>query len=400
LSSSNQFFERFQSDSGLFDDPKLFESFDPFPHEPLPNFQGVSSSLGHPLIDSTSPIHTLDFASFGAGDLTSRFGQAQLSSPTAGENAGLQNLNHFSHPSYPSYSSNPSKPHRSSSDIFGTQSLFPAPKPPKSRSSFARQSAPSVRHDNLSLNERPTAPSKHGSIQHDEPEAIDDPNFRRRAIPGVNFGSDADFSGQKYSAPGANLKDLQSREAIIQANLETFQKKWEGDPELDGAGIKTKRRLSGSHTADSRRGYAISHDMDDEEDEKPAKKAKKMRQYDDEDSSDGASPTRPAKKSKTKSKSRTLSDGFVGTNGRCKSGPIDPKGARQNLTEEEKKMNHIRSEQKRRNQIKEGFADLTAMMPDSSAGASKCAILSQAVDWLSGLIEGNEQLRAQLESMQ
>jgi hypothetical protein len=141
--------------------------------------------------------------------------------------------------------------------------------------------------------------------------------------------------------------------------------------------------------------------MDDEEEEKPAKKAKKMRQYDDEDSSDEASPTRLTKKSKAMSKSRTLSDGVVGINGRRKSGPVDPKNAsRQNLTEEEKKMNHIRSEQKRRNQIKEGFADLTTMMPDSSAGASKCAILSQAVDWLSGLIEGNEQLRAQLETMQ
>ena len=72
---------------------------------------------------------------------------------------------------------------------------------------------------------------------------------------------------------------------------------------------------------------------------------------------------------------------------------------RQNLTDKEKRENHIRSEQKRRNQIKDGFAGLLAMMPDSFAdgsGHSKCNILSKSVDWLTEMKDGNDQLKAQL----
>ena len=75
---------------------------------------------------------------------------------------------------------------------------------------------------------------------------------------------------------------------------------------------------------------------------------------------------------------------------------------RQNLTEREKRQNHIRSEQKRRNQIKEGFANLSAMMPEAyaeSSGNSKCTILAKSVEWLTRLSDGNARLRAQLAKL-
>ena len=106
--------------------PAPEQRIDAFPHEPLQNFQGVSSSLGNPLLDS--PIHTLDFASIGTTDLTSRFGQAQLNSPIAGEHPhhGLHGLDPFSHSSFTSYGVN--KPSRPQGDMFSTQDLFPSRK--------------------------------------------------------------------------------------------------------------------------------------------------------------------------------------------------------------------------------------------------------------------------------
>ena len=78
----------------------------------------------------------------------------------------------------------------------------------------------------------------------------------------------------------------------------------------------------------------------------------------------------------------------------------DGRVPRQNLTEEEKKKNHIQSEQKRRTQIRDAFNDLVRLLPESAAaGPSKCVILTQVVEWLTSMIEGNRSLRAQLESL-
>ncbi|KAI9832326.1 MAG: hypothetical protein M1826_002012 [Phylliscum demangeonii] len=73
---------------------------------------------------------------------------------------------------------------------------------------------------------------------------------------------------------------------------------------------------------------------------------------------------------------------------------------RENLSEEQKRSNHILSEQKRRNLIKQGFDDLCTLVPDLSGGGfSKSAILTQAADWLEDLLAGNEELRSILASL-
>lgn len=400
LNGANQFFERFQNDTSLFDDPKAFESFDPFSHEPLSSFQGVSSSLGHPLLDSTSPVHTLDFASFGAGDLTSRLGQTQLSSPTNNEFSSSQNLNAISQITYPIPVNNQPRPPRAQSDLFSSQEFFPVPKHVRSRSSFGQHSVPNRGHEKPALSERNVGPVRRGSVGYDSAQAhsSDTGANSRRAMPVVSFGSDSDFAGHKYVAPGSALKDLKSCEAKFQSNLETFESKWDGEPQPDQDST-VRRRLSTSQNHAARQ---VKQDIQEERDVKSTKKLKRSRQEEDsEDTSDG-SEDRVGPKSKAQNKARTYSEGGGGTSSaasRRKSTLAEVKAPRQNLTEEEKKLNHIRSEQKRRNQIKEGFANLTEMMPDKTIGASKCAILSSAVDWLADLIEGNEALRAQLEKM-
>ena len=70
---------------------------------------------------------------------------------------------------------------------------------------------------------------------------------------------------------------------------------------------------------------------------------------------------------------------------------------RDNLTEEQRRENHILSEQKRRNLIKQGFDDLSELVPGlKSGGFSKSAMLTQAVEWLESLLDGNARLAAQL----
>lgn len=77
------------------------------------------------------------------------------------------------------------------------------------------------------------------------------------------------------------------------------------------------------------------------------------------------------------------------------------KAARENLTEDQKRENHIRSEQKRRTLIREGFEDLGELVPGLRGGGfSKSAVLIMAADWLEDLLQGNEVLRERLERME
>lgn len=78
---------------------------------------------------------------------------------------------------------------------------------------------------------------------------------------------------------------------------------------------------------------------------------------------------------------------------RRKSNATGAKPPRENLTEEQKRSNHIKSEQKRRSLIKEGFDDLQVMVPSlKNGGYSKSAMLQIAGEWLAELLKENELL--------
>ncbi|KAF9915594.1 hypothetical protein BX616_005812, partial [Lobosporangium transversale] len=64
------------------------------------------------------------------------------------------------------------------------------------------------------------------------------------------------------------------------------------------------------------------------------------------------------------------------------------------LTEEEKRANHIASEQKRRNTIRNGFKDMTEIIPDlKDVNSSKSTILFKAVDFIKHLERRNRNLQ-------
>ncbi|KAI0426520.1 hypothetical protein F5Y09DRAFT_60683 [Xylaria sp. FL1042] len=78
---------------------------------------------------------------------------------------------------------------------------------------------------------------------------------------------------------------------------------------------------------------------------------------------------------------------------RRKSALGQAKPPRENLTEEQKRENHIRSEKKRRHAIKEGFDDLMFIVPNIQNGSySKSIMLNLAGEWLESLIKGNQAL--------
>ncbi|KFH47151.1 hypothetical protein ACRE_019530 [Hapsidospora chrysogenum ATCC 11550] len=73
------------------------------------------------------------------------------------------------------------------------------------------------------------------------------------------------------------------------------------------------------------------------------------------------------------------------------------KPPRENLSEEQKRENHIKSEQKRRTLIKEGFNDISDLVPALRGGGfSKSTMLTIASEWLDELLQGNEALAKQL----
>jgi hypothetical protein len=76
------------------------------------------------------------------------------------------------------------------------------------------------------------------------------------------------------------------------------------------------------------------------------------------------------------------------------------KQARENLSEEQKRSNHIQSEQKRRNLIKQGFDELNVIVPELRAGGlSKSMVLTEAGNFLEQLMNVNQQLKQRLGSL-
>ncbi|KAK9768537.1 hypothetical protein K7432_000749 [Basidiobolus ranarum] len=77
------------------------------------------------------------------------------------------------------------------------------------------------------------------------------------------------------------------------------------------------------------------------------------------------------------------------------------KGNKELLTEEEKRANHIASEQKRRNMIRSGFKDLTEIVPSlRDMNNSKSTILFKAVDFIKRLERKNQRLKNKATTLQ
>ena len=204
----------------------------------------------------------------------------------------------------------------------------------------------------------------------------------------LGFGSDSSFANQHYAPPPGmeGIEDVEGRVLRTLKGLETVNSAASTQPSSPVTS-KTKRTTTEAELAVPSGSVSRNKKR-----RKPEISTNKL-----EDSAPEELDTKPNPRKTTKSRNNVpLADSPQPI--RRKSRGNEAKKA--NLTEQEKRENHIRSEQKRRNQIREGFANLLALMPESmseGSASSKCLIFSRAVEWMTGLSEGNKELRAQLE---
>lgn len=129
------------------------------------------------------------------------------------------------------------------------------------------------------------------------------------------------------------------------------------------------------------------------------RKGKREEDDDDEEPQSAVSKT-SARKRKQKGDPAHSPGGVAEAAGSGKRRKSSAAAKRENLTEDQKRENHINSEKKRRKVIQTGFENLAVMVPAIKGGnPSKSAMLEAAVEWLEGLLEGNELLKAELSQL-
>ena len=203
----------------------------------------------------------------------------------------------------------------------------------------------------------------------------------RRPTP-LNFGSDSKFRETKYAAPKMQKPPDQDLMDIFS----TFSHEPVDSP-------TTPHNMPvGQHRRKRRRSSAPNEDVEDSDEESSAKRGKLSARSEEHTESENTSNTKFNRRPVPRAK-------FVPSPGqrRRASPPGGRKPARENLTEEQKRSNHIQSEQKRRNLIKMGFEDTNHMVPELRAGGfSKSNMLQEAAKFMRELKSGNDRLAAML----
>lgn len=221
------------------------------------------------------------------------------------------------------------------------------------------------------------------------------PSPRNAQISDLQWGSDANFGPVQGYVPAPNKETAASHQQVQMKCLECLE------PSKSGANTR-----SGSPSQEARAAYAQEQLRNAQDADAPPRKRRKSKIQKagsvDEDEDDSSTPGSMAKKKPSKSSARGTglpSPSSDASGKRRKSAAAKP--PRENLTEEQKRENHIRSEQKRRTLIKEGFDDLCELVPGlkNSGNISKSTMLTMAADWLEELLKGNEILSKQLTSL-
>lgn len=222
------------------------------------------------------------------------------------------------------------------------------------------------------------------------------PNSRSSQTTDLQWGSDANFGPVQGYVPAPNKETAETHHQVQMKCLECLE------PSKSGANTR-----SGSPSQDSRATPYSQEQLQNAQDaDAPPRKRRKSKIQQagsvEEDEDDSSTPGSMPKKKNSKAAARGtgLPSPTSDTSGkRRKSAAAKP--PRENLTEEQKRENHIRSEQKRRTLIKEGFEDLTVLVPGlrNSGNISKSTMLTMAADWLEELLKGNEILAKQLSSL-
>jgi hypothetical protein len=218
----------------------------------------------------------------------------------------------------------------------------------------------------------------------------------------IHWGSDAGFrSGRGFVAPPgqASVKDIEQNMMHVVECLEA-QVNTASSTHPSSPIVSCRESVRRSIAKDT-----IDNDEQDGSDSRPRrrKKSKTKSEENDEDAGDedGVVLKSPRKRRPKPTNHPSATQSSSPAKRRKSTASSATKHPRENLTEDQKRENHIRSEQKRRTLIKEGFDDLGELVPDlREGGHSKSAALVMAADWLEDLINGNELLRARLQELE
>lgn len=202
----------------------------------------------------------------------------------------------------------------------------------------------------------------------------------------VRWGSDRNF-GRNF-VPPSQRETTQTLEGERMKYLEIFQ------PINSAATTQPSSPLGSGNS--SPRGNKANGQPAVCREEGPSKKRRKSDEGNHEDEEIQASSSKiPARKRKSKDNlnetSEASSSSAAPGKRRRKSAVNGAKPPRENLSEEAKRRNHIKSEQRRRHIIKDGFENLQEIVPNlKNGGYSKSTVLQMAADWLEELTQGNE----------
>ncbi|KAJ5973056.1 uncharacterized protein N7479_002974 [Penicillium vulpinum] len=203
----------------------------------------------------------------------------------------------------------------------------------------------------------------------------------------LRWGSDASFMDQGYLRP-PDQPDEEQRTNDLLDHLGCFE------PQSSAANTRapSPECMPGDPPRRSAfRGVAVP-----DESFHPRKRQRALKEENDEYSGDDDARPHSRKSRGSIGRGRRVS-ADMSRKSRLQSGS---KSARENLTEEQKRTNHILSEQKRRNLIRQGFEDLCTLVPALRGGGfSKSAMLTGAADWLEDLLQGNDILQSQLRDL-
>lgn len=218
----------------------------------------------------------------------------------------------------------------------------------------------------------------------------------------IRWGSDSGFGNPQGFVPPPSQDLAASERSHLQAVETAFSLNLTGPPISSSA--ETTRPSSPSRP----RLELIATSNFDEGESRPRKRRKSRYKEEEDDEDEEEAPSSAISRSSAKRRKSTKRglnqspnpDSDQGHKHRKSSAPA-PKPARENLTEDQKRENHIKSEQKRRTLIREGFEDLNELVPGLRGGGfSKSAVLIMAADWLEELMQGNEVLQARLDQME
>ncbi|KAL7912813.1 hypothetical protein GGI35DRAFT_263359 [Trichoderma velutinum] len=325
--------------------------------------------------------------------------------------------------SHLNYTNDSHSPHMS---IPGSH-LMPPPPPPPSQSNVYQQhpsddvlnaaatlmqNGPGMRgshkNNDSSTPRRPLGPPV-GHLRHQEWMwgSKGRQNSTTRAIPvDYQWGSDSNFNLTQGYTPEANKETVETQHQEQLKCLECLE------PNQSAATTRPSSPTNSQSTfpIGLHRDTSESAERPDDDDDAPPRKRRKSKikkdntEEGDDQSTNGSKPA-AAKRRKAKGdrngsiSSPPMEVGMAGK--RRKSALNGAKAARENLSEEQKRENHIRSEQKRRTLIKEGFDDLCEIVPGLNGGGfSKSTMLTMTADWLEELLVGNRDLTAQLAALE